>query len=225
MKKEAIKAIVFDVGGVLALPSYPVKLIQDTHLAGVPEKCGHRNIGVHEYIANKFRIFLDQWFDAIDAIYAKSIEGHASEEEAILVISKNLGVKLRKIKRIIINAYRKNFYQNKELYKFAFKLRKKGYKIAILSDQWPLSKRALIKKRYMNKFDVVVFSCDVGVRKPNPKIYKIVLKKLNLPAKNCLFIDNQEWNITPAKKLGFKTILFKDNKHLFKQLFKYRVAV
>jgi len=66
----------------------------------------------------------------------------------------------------------------------------------------------------------LILSCDVEIRKPNLKIYKLLLSKLKIPAKNCLFIDNQKWNIEPAKKLGFQTILFKNNKQLFEQLSK-----
>lgn len=226
MKKERnnqIKTIIFDVGGVLALPNYPVKLIQDTHLAGVPLHCGHRNLGVHEYLANKLKIILDQWFDSIDTIYAQSIEGKVSEKKVLSTISKNLRISSRKIEKLVIHAYKLNFTQNKQLYKFAFKLKKQGYKIAILSDQWHLSKKALILPKYSKKFDSVIISCDVGVRKPNPKIYKLLLKKLKFKPSQCIFIDNQQWNIAPAKKFGFKTILYKNNKQLFKQLEKYLV--
>ena len=73
MKEIKIKAIIFDVGGVLQLPKNFVRLIQDPHLAGVPMHCGHRNKNVHEYLSNKLKIFLDQWFYAIDAVYSKSI--------------------------------------------------------------------------------------------------------------------------------------------------------
>ena len=91
-----------------------------------------------------------------------------------------------------------------------FKLKEKGYKIAILSDQWHVSKEALMPERYTSRFDAVVVSCDVGLRKPNPKIYKLTLKKLGLKPAQTLFIDNQQWNLQPAKKLGMKTILFRN---------------
>ena len=79
-------------------------------------------------------------------------------------------------------------------------------------------------EKYTKKFNAVIVSCDVGIRKPNPKIYKLVLKKLKLPAKNTVFIDNQKWNIKPAKKLGMNTILFKNNKQTLKELKKLKVG-
>jgi len=211
MKKNSIKAIIFDVGGVLAIPKNPMRLILKRKTS---------NLGVHEYIAKKFKISLDQWIDSIDSTYADAIEGKITEKKFVSIISKNVKTDPKKLEKIFIRAYNKNFKYNEELYKEAFKLKKQGYKIAILSDQHHVSQKALMPEKYTKKFNVSIVSCDVGLRKPNPKIYKLTLKKLKLPAKNCLFIDNQIWNIKPAKKLGFKTILFKDNKQVFRQLSK-----
>ncbi len=206
-RENQIKAIIFDIGGVLELGKTPMTKIKG--------KWHHK--GLHESVANKLKISLDQYFDSIDTTYAMSMEGQISENEVIRIISQNFEISEKKLTKIYKQAFKKNFKTNKQLYKLAFKLQK-NHKIAILSDQWHLSKKALIKPKYMKKFNSVVISCDVGLRKPNPKIYKLIRKKLNIPFKNCLFIDNQKWNLEPAKKLGMQTILFKNNKQLSKQL-------
>ncbi len=202
-----IKAIIFDVGGVLALGKYTNKPLR-----------GHRLFGVHNYISKKLKISIDQWFDAIDTTYALSIEGKISKQKTLLIISKNIKTSEKKLEKILINAYKRHFKQNKELFKYAFKLKNKGYKISILSDQWHVSKKALMSNRFYKKFNPIVVSCDVGIRKPNIKIYKLILKKLKLNPKETIFIDNQEWNIKPAKKLEINTILFKNNKQCFKEI-------
>lgn len=212
LKRPKIKAIILDIGGVLALGKY------DVH-----PKNHHRLSGIHNYIAKKLKISIDQYFDAIDTTYAMAIEGHISESETIRIFSRNFKISEKKLIKIYVKAYKRHFKQNKELYKFAFKLKDKGYKIAILSDQWYLSKKALVISKYMKKFDEVVISCDVGVRKPAIKIYKLILKKLRVKPAQCLFIDNQSWNLKPAKKLGIKTILFKTNKQLFKQIKRFGI--
>lgn len=203
--KKGVKAIIFDVGGVLASGTPVVKMHGKLH-----------HPGVHEYVAKKLKISLDQYFDSIDTNYAKSIEGKISEKKAISLLSKNLKITPKKLIKLYIKAYKKNFKQNKQLFRKAFKLKKLGYKIAILSDQWHLSYEALMSSKNYKKFNPVIVSCFVGMRKPNPKIYKLILKKLKLKSPECLFIDNQKWNIDAAKKLKIKTILFKDNKQLFK---------
>jgi len=204
-KKRGIKTVVFDVGGVLALGKNQE----------IIKRKGNRTFGVHQYIARKLNVSLDQWLDSIDSVYADAIEGKISKEKTLKIISRNNHVSMEEIERLFKISYRKQFEQNKQLFEQVFKLKHGGYKIAVLSDQWPVSKEALMPKKLYKEFDEVVVSCDVGARKPNPEIYKILLKKLNLPAKKCLFIDNQKWNLVPAKKLGFKIILFKDNKQLF----------
>jgi len=214
MSKKQIKAVIFDIGGVLELGYSSKRKIK-----------GHVNLGVHNYIARNLGISIDQWFDSIDTIYAASITGEISESKVLDIISKNTKTLKQKLKKIIIQSYKKNFKQNKDLYKFAFKIKKQGYKIAILSDQWYFSKQVLIPNKLTKKFNVVVVSCDVGFRKPKPEIYKIILRKLKLPAKSCIFIDNQTWNLAPAKKIGIKTILYKNNKQLFRQLKKLGVKI
>jgi len=206
MKKRVnkIKAIIFDVGGVLALGSNSLWDKQKI----VPS-------GVHIDIAKKLKIPLDKYMDTIDTNYAFAIEGKISLEKVLQIFSKNLKISEKKLKQFYIWVYRKHFKQNKQLFKQAFKLKKLNYKIAVLSDQWILSKEALMSRRFYKKFNPVIISCDVGMRKPDPKIYKLVLEKLKLKSSEVLFIDNQIWNIKTAKKIGMKTILFKDNKQLF----------
>jgi len=195
-----IKAIIFDMNGVLAI--------------GVNKKQKSFSKSFHELMAKSLKINVDTWVDSIDSVYADSIEGKVSEQKVSETISKNLNINKKKLEKIILKNYKKIFKHNKQLFKQALKLKKFGYEIAILSDQWAYSKKVFIDKK-TKKFNPVIVSCDVGMRKPNPKIYELTLKKLKLPAKNCLFIDNRDWNIKPAKKLGMKTILFKNNKQLF----------
>jgi epoxide hydrolase-like predicted phosphatase len=204
--------VIFDTGGVLILSTN--KKNNDV-----------RNFGVHEYISKKLNLSMDQWFDSIDSVYVAAIEGRVTEKKFLNTIARNVKMTPKQLEALLISAYRKNFTQNKELYEFAFNLKKQGYKIAILSDQHYTSKKALIPKKYSKKFDVVVASCDAGVRKPNQEIYKIILKKLKIPAQNCIFIDNQTWNLTPAQNLGMKTILFRNNKQLFRELSKLKINV
>lgn len=203
-----IKAIIFDVGGVLALNKYPEEIYR-----------GHaHNMSIHGFMAKKIGISIDQWFDSIDPIYSYAIEGKISEEKFIYVLSKKLKISKKKFTKLYTKAYKKFFSQNKHLFKQAFKIKKRGYKIAVLSDQHYISKKAIMPEKFYRKFNPVVVSCDVGIRKPNSKIYKLILEKLKLKPSETLFIDNQEWNIKPAKKIGMKTILYKNNKQLFNDL-------
>ncbi|VVB78143.1 Glyceraldehyde 3-phosphate phosphatase [uncultured archaeon] len=211
---ENIRAIIFDVGGVLSLGRYV------RHGSR-----GHHLMSVHHSMADFFNIDLDSWFDAIDSVYSKSIEGKISRKKALFVMSNNLKTTPEKLERLFLLAYKKHFTKNKELYKVAYKLKSKGYRIGILSDQWYLSKEALVKKEYILGFNPVFVSCDIGMRKPSIKLYKHLIKKLNLKPAEIIFIDNREWNLKPARKMGIKTILFHSNSQVIRDMKKFGVTL
>jgi epoxide hydrolase-like predicted phosphatase len=204
--ESGVKAVIFDVGGVLSLG-------KNSHW----DKQKLVPSGVHVDIAKKLKISLDQYMDAIDTNYAFAIEGKISEEKVLGIFSKNMKTSERKLKNLYLWAYRKHYKENKVLLNEASKLKNLGYKVGILSDQWYLSKEALMKDKKYKNFKPLIVSCDVGMRKPNPEIYKLTLKKLKLKPSETLFIDNQEWNLKPAEVLGMKTILFKNNNQLFSE--------
>jgi epoxide hydrolase-like predicted phosphatase len=205
MKKPQIKAIIFDIGGVLVLGE-KLTLFK-----------GHDySKNVHQFMAKHFRVSLTKWLSSLAAI-RKSVKKPLGKEH-VAQLAKKLDTTTLNLEKLFFKAYKRVFKDNKELYSFAFQLKKKAYKIAILSNQWYVPKKAVISKKNLRKFDNVVISCDVGVRKPYPDIYRIMLKRLNLLAKNCVFIDNLQRNLAPAKKLGIHTILFKNNKQVFRDL-------
>ena len=202
-----IKSIIFDVGGVLQLGKYSWLAFRR-----------HRSTSIHKFMARKFHINLDQWFDSIDTAYAEAIEGKISKQKALSIMAKDLQTSPKYLEKLFIIAYRKYFKRNDKLFDLAFNLKKKGYQISILSDQWHVSKEALMLPKDTRRFNASIVSCDVGLRKPNLKIYKLALRKLRVSPEDSVFIDNQKWNITPAKKLGMKTILFRKNKQTIREL-------
>jgi len=204
---DKIKAIIFDIVGVMNIGGKKRKSPAQVHTSGV-----------HEHIANKLKMSMDNYFDAIDSAYAKSIEGKISKSVLTGVLACNLNYPKDKIEKLYAQAYKKKYKLNKGLIKIAKDLQKQGYKIAILSDQWHFSSDVLIPKKEFAFIKKKVISCDVGMRKPNKQIYELALKKLGVEADEAVFIDDQEWNIVPAHKLGLNTILFIDNKKTKEQL-------
>ncbi len=67
-----------------------------------------------------------------------------------------------------------------------------------------------------------VISGDVGIRKPDPKIYKKLLEQLNVKANDVIFVDDRIKNLEPAAELGFTTIIFSptDDEVLSRTYFK-----
>lgn len=71
------------------------------------------------------------------------------------------------------------------------------------------------KYNLRDKFDYFLNSYNVGLKKPDPRIFELAVQKTECTYNECLFIDDANKNVEQAKKLGMKTILF-DNFDQFK---------
>ncbi|MCR4327316.1 MAG: HAD-IA family hydrolase [Nanoarchaeota archaeon] len=212
--KGGLKVIVFDVEGVLQIAknkSYQKRL--------------HTNLGVHENVLKKLKISLDTYFDLLDTDYSLSMEGKIKKSKLLSRLSEKFKYPKNKIEKLYSSAYTNKYLENTFLLDLVKNLKKKGFKVAVLSDQWHLSSPSLIPKKFYRIFNPVVVSCDVGTRKPNLDIYKILLKKLKVLPKEVLFIDDRPWNLPPAEKLGIKTIHFKGNSNIKKRLKEFGIVI
>jgi putative hydrolase of the HAD superfamily len=67
-------------------------------------------------------------------------------------------------------------------------------------------------------FDLVVDSSEVGIRKPEEGIYRVVERGLALPGEALLFIDDQGANLKGAKRLGWQTLKYDDTARVLAAL-------
>jgi epoxide hydrolase-like predicted phosphatase len=61
-------------------------------------------------------------------------------------------------------------------------------------------------------FELVVDSSFVGVRKPEPAMYALMLERLDLPAEACAFVDDVSVNVDAAREAGMHGIHFRDTE-------------
>jgi HAD superfamily hydrolase (TIGR01509 family) len=61
---------------------------------------------------------------------------------------------------------------------------------------------------FLSWFNGGIFSHEVGVRKPDRRIYELLVERYNLVPSECLYVDDKEKNLHPAVALGMKTHLF-----------------
>jgi epoxide hydrolase-like predicted phosphatase len=97
------------------------------------------------------------------------------------------------------------------------------YKTAIIASNFK-EINPIIEKEiggFKKYFDEIIFSNELNISKTNKNTYEIALKKLGLEGKECLFIDDKEKNLIVARKFGIRTILYKNNNQLKKELGEY----
>lgn len=63
---------------------------------------------------------------------------------------------------------------------------------------------------FLSLFDVVIVSGERKIAKPDPAIFELFLEEAGLQAKDCVFIDDNADNIDTASRLGFHAIRFRD---------------
>jgi putative hydrolase of the HAD superfamily len=66
--------------------------------------------------------------------------------------------------------------------------------------------RSLYVAEVMALFDHVIESAKIGVRKPDPRIYRMMTETLGVNPKNCVYLDDLGVNLKPARESGMTTI-------------------
>ena len=91
---------------------------------------------------------------------------------------------------------------------------KPKYRLAALSDGqsvWGLPE--LYSAGLNGYFDSVLISSDFGYRKPDPRLFALILEKMGLTATEVIFIGNDMYrDVFGAKTAGLKTVFFKSNQ-------------
>jgi HAD superfamily hydrolase (TIGR01509 family) len=86
-----------------------------------------------------------------------------------------------------------------------------GFQTSLLSNAWP-SVRDTLENRWeiTEIFDVITLSSEVGIAKPDPRIYALTLEALDLPAERTVFVDDFERNVVAARQLGMVGLQFQN---------------
>ena len=87
------------------------------------------------------------------------------------------------------------------------RLRDAGFKVAALTNNWLLDQDTTpAMEAFKTMFDVFVESSRVGLAKPDPAIYHLVLDELGIRPEQAVFLDDIGRNLKPARQMGMTTI-------------------
>ncbi|MGH7621048.1 MAG: HAD family hydrolase [Gemmatimonadaceae bacterium] len=84
-----------------------------------------------------------------------------------------------------------------------------AYKTAVLSNADSSLPQRLREIGIHDLFDVVICSAEVGLAKPEPRIYAIAAEQIGLPPAECVFIDDLEANVQAARDAGMRGVWFR----------------
>jgi putative hydrolase of the HAD superfamily len=95
-------------------------------------------------------------------------------------------------------------------------LHSRGVPTGLLSNSWGSSDYP--RELFPGMFDAVVISAEVGMRKPEPRIFLHAAGLLGLEPAECVFVDDIEANIAAAEQLGFSGVLHVDAQTTLERL-------
>ncbi|MBT3298444.1 HAD family phosphatase [archaeon] len=187
-----IKAIIFDIGGILYT-------------------------GKREDFYNKLQTLLNIEDNKLTNLIEKHFDNLLLGKKSFFDLADDLKISKKDFRTKAKKAWLEVFIVKEEMINLINKLRKK-YTIACLSNAVDFDVMMDKETKVVNLFDVYINSCDTKSRKPEKKIYQITLDQLNIKAEECIFIDDREKYLPTARKMGIKVIHFKKIKQLKEEL-------
>jgi 2-haloacid dehalogenase len=90
-------------------------------------------------------------------------------------------------------------------------LRRVGIRLAALSN-WSAEKFPIARERYpfLDWFEAIVISGEVGLAKPDPRIFRHLLERTGFAAESTVYVDDMPANVVVAEDLGMMALRFQD---------------
>jgi putative hydrolase of the HAD superfamily len=194
-----LKAIIFDVGGVL---------IRTENRAG-REKWAAR-FGMHPGDYENFVFRSESGL--------QSELGQKTVQEHWRWLGDHFGLNEAELQEM-----RQDFFAgdllNQPLAAYAKRLRQAGYRTGLLSNFGDNARRLWTEVYpFIEHFDGVIISSEVGVMKPDPKIYRLAATSVGVKPGEALFIDDFIENVEGARRVGMQGLHYSDPTSAQQQL-------
>lgn len=186
-----IKTVIFDIGGVLTDTDWDALLLE---IAGTPEAVEKlADVMFHSGIWLKMDGGLLEEDEVLEAFLK---EGQGIEEQVMAFWEQSGG-------RLFQCDFAKPLIRD---------LKARGYQVLYLSN-WSSRYRKVCAKAmdFLELMDGGVFSYQEKVIKPNPEIYKRIIKKYDLIPEECVFLDDSLDNVNAARALGIHGVHIVDH--------------
>ena len=199
-----IKAIIFDAYGTLF----------DVNSAA--EKCKDK-------IGDKWEGFANFWRTTqLEYTWLRSLMKRHKDFWQITEDSLDKSMKTYKIdptmKNELLNLY-KSLSPYEEVYEVLIKLKEKNFKLAILSNGTPSLLNELVKSNNLeNVFDDLFSIEQVGIYKPDSKVYDMPIKKYQIKKNEVYFLSSNTWDVSGGGNYGYNSIWVNRNNNIFDKL-------
>jgi HAD superfamily hydrolase (TIGR01509 family) len=198
-----IEGITFDMDGVYFLNGKSNFIIALEEL-GVPED-------------EAKQVFLKS-----DEMNKKYKTGEWSDEQYWSWAIKEWGLDLtvKQITELLIKGYE----TNKPVLDVVQKMKGKGYKLLICTNNFPARINGLQRRfGFLDDFDTAILSYEVGVTKPSKEIFQALVDQSGLKGEQIVFADDNKANLEGAKEVGINAFFYENFDQFIQELEKLGV--
>lgn len=145
----------------------------------------------------------------------RTIGEYSSTRENILHICSEMNLdpgkdELEEIIRMRVDFTRNILSPRKDALHVLEKLRGFGLKVGLLTDCSTEVPKLWGNTAFLPFFDATVFSCDTGMKKPDPRIYHLICEKLHVDPMDCLYVgDGSSHELSGAKQVKMDPVLIR----------------
>jgi len=185
-----IKAIVFDIGGVLEITP---------------------DLGVNEKWEKILHLKPGEFSERTKKVWHDGGIGLISLEEVHQNLGEILSISQERVDQLMEDIWVEYLGTlNVQLADYFRSLRPQ-YQTAILSNSFVGAREREQEAYHFDEIcDFIIYSHEVGIRKPDPRIYSLTCERLSLQPAEVIFLDDREGAVDPACELGIHGILFKN---------------
>lgn len=194
----AIKAIVFDIGGVLEITP---------------------NLGIDEQWEKKLSLKSGELYERLREVWKGGSVGTISLQQ----VHEDIG-RLMKWEETQVNPYMDDVWKeylgtlNVELADYFRSLRPK-YKTAIISNSFVGAREKEAEHYQFDTLcDFIIYSHEVGLSKPDPRIFTLACERLGFQPNEIIFVDDHADVYASAVEMGMHCFEFKDNAQIIAEI-------
>lgn len=193
-----IKAIIFDLGGVL---------LRTADFSHRERLAASLNMDRHEL--EEF-IFGGKSGD-------KAQRGEISVQQHWEALQRQLNCSAQDFQDLLDEFFSQDLL-DEDLVDYVRKLHK-NYKTALLSNAWDDLRQVIAQKwHFEDAFDTMIISAEVRLAKPDPKIFRLTLDRVGAAANEAIFVDDFQRNVVAAKTVGLHAIRFQTSQQVREEM-------
>lgn len=161
-------------------------------------------------LREEFKIPKNEWIKNVKQLFL--CNDYGDEKSFVMDFSKTIGISLDVKKYAsILHTQREYDLKHIKIYPDVMpvivKIKELGHDIGLITNQCTFYESWFYNSPLCEQIGMTVFSNKVGIRKPNPEIYKIFTDKAGVDPKNCMMIgDSIEQDVMMPKRLGMSAI-------------------